>query len=193
MRAALGGRFVTHAAVLLQKRVHRQVTSLRVGLPLKARASASLLLQRREVALRAGTMPLSREETVALGSSEGASSVWAAFYDLAQIPRMSRHEAAVLRHITALADELGLAHRSDGYGAGNLVVLRPGSGSQGAEAEPVIVQAHVDMVCERDDDSQHDFLQDRILFERAEEEEWLKAQARCQSHPAQPCAVPATR
>jgi dipeptidase D len=94
---------------------------------------------------------LSREDTAALGGDQGAAAVWEAFYDLSRIPRVSKHEEAILNHIKGLADAQGLQHRSDQ--AGNLVVLRPGSGA-GQGAATVCVQAHVDMVCEKNDDVQ---------------------------------------
>jgi dipeptidase D len=91
------------------------------------------------------TMALTREQTSALGSSSGASLVWEAFYDLSQIPRMSKDERRALAFIQSLAEKCSLRRTSDA--AGNLAVFRPGTGA-GLGCDPVIVQAHVDMVCE---------------------------------------------
>lgn len=103
--------------------------------------------QRRSTA----SMALSREDAGKLTGKPETVPVWQAFYDLTRIPRMSKHEAAVLQHIQGLADERDLTHKSDARG--NLVVFRPGSGS-GKHAATVIVQSHVDMVCEKNDDVQ---------------------------------------
>jgi dipeptidase D len=59
---------------------------------------------------------------------------------------MSRYEQAVLKHIISIAEEHHLQHTSDAYG--NIAVFRPGSGGA-EESGPIIVQAHVDMVCEK--------------------------------------------
>lgn len=115
------------------------------------------------------TAGLSRDDTIALGTP-GAADVWAAFYDLSQIPRMSKREAAVLDYIKRVADKHSLTHKCDAFG--NVAAFRPGSG-KGANSAPVIVQAHVDMVCEKNDDVQHDFLADPVRFRR--DGEWLKA------------------
>ena len=96
-------------------------------------------------------MGLSSDEVQGLGTEAGSKQLWKAFYELAQTPRMSRHEAAVLQHVRSIADQHGLRQTSDA--AGNLAVFRPGTGS-GAAAQPVIVQAHVDMVCEKNDGTQ---------------------------------------
>ena len=95
-------------------------------------------------------MALTRDETTALGGTSGASQLWGAFYDLSQIPRMSKHEGDVLEFLKGLAEKHHLQHRSDT--AGNLAVFRPGTGN-GQGVEPVIVQAHVDIVCEKESDS----------------------------------------
>ena len=115
------------------------------------------------------TAGLTREDSIALGTS-GAADVWGAFYDMSQIPRMSKREAAVLDYIKQIADKHGLTHKCDAFG--NLAVQRPGS-AKGAKSAPVIVQAHVDMVCEKNDDVQHDFTVDPVRFRR--DGEWLKA------------------
>lgn len=91
-------------------------------------------------------MALTREQTSALGSSSGASLVWEAFYDLSQIPRMSKDERRALAFIQSLAEKHSLRYASDT--AGNLAVFRPGTGT-GQGCDPVIVQAHIDMVCEK--------------------------------------------
>jgi dipeptidase D len=86
-------------------------------------------------------------------------SVWAHFATLCAIPRSSLHEAALrthliewaqARHVDAIADD-----------AGNLILRKPAS--PGHEAMPgVILQGHLDMVCQANAGTQHDFERDAI-------------------------------
>ena len=62
---------------------------------------------------------------------------------------MSKHEEKVLSFITGVAESRGLRYRSDK--TGNLVVFKDGCG-QGINAPTVILQGHVDMVCEKNND-----------------------------------------
>jgi len=68
------------------------------------------------------------------------------------------------------AQTRGLEHKQDSVG--NLVIKRPGSGG-GEGAQPVAIQGHVDMVCEKNNDVTHDFYKDPIRLVR--EGDWLKA------------------
>ncbi|GLC42124.1 hypothetical protein PLESTM_001294000 [Pleodorina starrii] len=96
--------------------------------------------------------------------------LWRYFKDLTQIPRPSKHEGRVLQYLKDFAAERQLAWQQDAVG--NLVIRRPGSG--GGEGAPcVVIQGHVDMVCEKEPDSPHDFLVDPLLLRR--EGDWLQA------------------
>jgi dipeptidase D len=95
---------------------------------------------------------------------------WAHFETLTRIPRPSRHEEPVIEHVRAWAAEHGFELRQD---AGrNLVVRIPAT--PGRETAPVVVlQGHLDMVCERDPASPNDPAEGRIALVR--DGEWLKA------------------
>ncbi len=89
-------------------------------------------------------------------------SVWNHFATLCEIPRASRHEAALIEHLKAWAQARGIAAATDG--AGNLILKK--SASAGFEATPgVILQAHLDMVCQANSGTKHDFLKDPIRVE----------------------------
>ena len=78
---------------------------------------------------------------------------WRHFAALTRIPRPSHGEAAVAAHVVAWAEARGFATARDA--AGNLVVRVPATA--GREAAPtVILQGHLDMVCERDPGSAYD-------------------------------------
>lgn len=87
------------------------------------------------------------------------ASVWAHFSTLCAIPRASKQEAALRQHLQAWAEERGLAAVVDA--AGNLIIRKPASA--GREGLPgVILQAHLDMVCQKNSASDHDFSRDPI-------------------------------
>ena len=76
---------------------------------------------------------------------------WRHFEAVTKIPRPSRGEEPVIRHVRLWAGENGLGLREDR--AGNLVIEVPATA--GRQSAPVLVlQGHLDMVCERDPDSQ---------------------------------------
>lgn len=86
-------------------------------------------------------------------------SVWNIFDRMSAIPRGSGDETAVQNMFKAWADERGLAWKQDAVG--NLLITIPAS--KGYEkAAPVLVQGHVDMVCEKNSGTKHDFAKDPI-------------------------------
>ena len=88
------------------------------------------------------------------------AAVWAHFATLCRIPRASKHEAAIRSELLAWADKRGLGAEVDAVG--NLLIRKPAT--QGREDVPgVILQAHLDMVCQKNSDSDHDFLRDSIV------------------------------
>jgi len=96
--------------------------------------------------------------------------LWNHFAALAAIPRCSRHEEKVLAHLKAWADAQGLSWSQDRVG--NLVVRK--AASPGRESHPtVVLQGHVDMVCEQNRGRGHDFSCDAI--ELVEDNGWIRA------------------
>lgn len=86
-------------------------------------------------------------------------SVWAHFSTLCSIPRPSYKEAALREHLIAWADSRGIVCAVDA--AGNLILKKPAS--SGCENKPgVILQGHLDMVCQANSGTQHDFERDPI-------------------------------
>ncbi len=80
--------------------------------------------------------------------------LWNYFYEITQIPRPSKHETAIINHLKAFAESKNLLWKQDG--AGNLLILK--GGSTGNESkETVVLQAHVDMVCEKNNTTEFDF------------------------------------
>ncbi len=96
--------------------------------------------------------------------------LWEHFYQIAQIPRCSKHEEKVREYVIAVAERKGADYQVDDVG--NIVVRKPAS--PGKENKPIVVlQSHLDMVCEKNKDVQHDFSKDPIQLER--DGDWLTA------------------
>lgn len=92
------------------------------------------------------------------------------FNEISKIPRGSRNEKAVSDYLVAFAKEHGLAWKQDEVF--NVIIDKPAS--EGYEdSEPVILQAHTDMVCEKNNDVVHDFEKDPL--DLYVEDGWLKA------------------
>jgi dipeptidase D len=108
-------------------------------------------------------------ETAVTGGLE-PRSFWAQFEALTRIPRPSRGEEAVVEHVRSWAAERCLDVAQDD--AGNLVVAVPATPGRAAAAS-VILQGHLDMVCERDPASPNDPAEGRIVLVR--DGDWVSA------------------
>lgn len=87
------------------------------------------------------------------------AALWRHFEELCAIPHPSRHEERIGRHLAAFGRSLGLETLTDGVG--NVVIRKPAS--RGREDRPcVCLQAHLDMVPQKDGGAAHDFLKDPI-------------------------------
>ena len=85
--------------------------------------------------------------------------VWRHFAALCAIPRASGDEAAVRSAVEAWAKGQGLSTELDR--AGNLLIRKPARPGR-AGAPGVVLQAHLDMVAQKNGDSAHDFKRDPI-------------------------------
>ena len=96
--------------------------------------------------------------------------LWKHFDRLAAIPRASTKEAAAREYVWSVATKLGLESKQDAVG--NLVVRKPAR--PGREATPMtLLQGHLDMVCEKNETTVHNFDKDPIKVVR--DGDWLKA------------------
>jgi dipeptidase D len=98
-------------------------------------------------------------------------TVWNYFHEITQVPRPSKKEGKIIQYIEDIAARHKIAVKKDR--AGNLLLSRPAT--KGHEGRPtVILQAHMDMVCEKNSPVQHDFDHDPI--KTAVDGEWLRAE-----------------
>jgi dipeptidase D len=85
--------------------------------------------------------------------------LWHYFSELSRIPRGSRDEAAAAAWVLAQGRALGCEAEQDAVG--NVLLRKPAT--PGREQRPgVALQAHVDMVCEQNEGTGHDFTRDPI-------------------------------
>lgn len=93
------------------------------------------------------------------------------FAQISAVPRPSRREERIRNWLELWAVSSGFNCRQDR--AGNLIVDVPASMGRSA-APTVVLQGHMDMVCEKRPDSTHDFDRDPIV--PVVEGDWLRAQ-----------------
>lgn len=81
------------------------------------------------------------------------------FEELTKIPRGTYNTKAVSDYCVNFAKELGLEYIQDQ--ANNVIIKK--AGTKGYEdADPIIIQGHLDMVCEKVQGSTHDFMKDPL-------------------------------
>jgi dipeptidase D len=96
--------------------------------------------------------------------------LWKHFQEFLNIPHCSGNEKAIGDYIISVAKRLNLDYKRDDVG--NVVVSK--KASKGSEdSVGVILQGHLDMVCEKNSDVKHDFKKDAIKTQI--DGEWVKA------------------
>lgn len=99
-----------------------------------------------------------------------ASSVWSHFESICSIPHPSKHEDKIRTHISNWAKQHDIPCKQDAVG--NLILTKPASAGFENKTS-VILQAHLDMVPQKNNDIEHDFAVDPILTEI--KGDWLHA------------------
>lgn len=98
------------------------------------------------------------------------TSLWRHFRTFCETPRTSWHEAALAERIERWAETQGLTHERDV--TGNVLIRKPAT--PGHESAPgIVLQGHLDMVCEAESGIDHDFHHDPI--ETQIDNGWLTA------------------
>lgn len=97
-------------------------------------------------------------------------NVWKHFYSLTRIPRPSGHVEQVTEFLVNFGKELGLESFTDEVG--NVIIRKPATPGM-ENRRGVILQAHMDMVPQKNNDTVHDFTKDPI--ETWVDGEWVKA------------------
>lgn len=98
------------------------------------------------------------------------NAVWKNFQSLCNIPRPSKKEEKVVEFVVDFAKKQGLQYKKDEVG--NIAISKPGT--KGNENKPkVVLQAHLDMVPQKNSATVHDFEKDPI--QPVIDGEWVKA------------------
>jgi dipeptidase D len=96
--------------------------------------------------------------------------LWQHFDGIRQIPRPSKHEEQISKHVEDWASERGFEVLKDE--AGSMVIRVPAT--EGHEnADTIVLQGHLDMVCEKNSDVEHDFMTQGIEVEV--DGDWVRA------------------
>lgn len=86
--------------------------------------------------------------------------VWYYFEEICKVPRPSKKEKLISDYIVSVAQKLRLEYETDEIG--NILIRK--AATKGFEHLPVVVlQSHIDMVCEKNADTYHDFETDPIV------------------------------
>lgn len=96
--------------------------------------------------------------------------IWSYFDEITQIPRPSKKESKIIAYLLSFAEKHKLEVKKDE--AGNILITKPAT--KGKENLPtVILQGHVDMVCEKNKETVHNFDTDPI--QTYIDGDWVKA------------------
>lgn len=96
--------------------------------------------------------------------------VWEIFDEITKVPRPSKHEEKIGQYLVDFAKKHNLEYQCDAIG--NVVIRK--SATAGYENRPtVVLQAHTDMVCEKNSDKVFDFNNDAI--QTFIDGDWVKA------------------
>ena len=98
------------------------------------------------------------------------ASVFYYFEEICQVPRPSKREEKIIAYLKAFGRKHGLETKTDEVG--NVLIKKPATPGK-ENLKTVILQSHIDMVCEKNSDVEHDFLIDPI--DTVVDGEWLKA------------------
>jgi dipeptidase D len=97
-------------------------------------------------------------------------SVWTFFHEINQIPRPSKKEERIIAFLKGFGEKQNLQTKIDA--AGNVLISKPAS--KGFESsKTIILQSHIDMVCEKNSDTVFNFETDPI--QTYIDGDWVKA------------------
>jgi dipeptidase D len=97
-------------------------------------------------------------------------AMWKHFADLNSVPRPSKKERRVIEFMKDFGESLGLETRVDDVG--NVIIRKPASPGMEDRA-PIVIQGHLDMVCQKNADTDFDFESQGI--DMYVDGDWVKA------------------
>jgi dipeptidase D len=97
--------------------------------------------------------------------------LWERFYEITKIPRPSKKEEKILKYFKDLFSSLNVPFKQDK--TGNIIAYVPATKGH-EKATVVILQGHVDMVCEKNKGTVHDFDNDALKLKNVDG--WIAAE-----------------
>ncbi|MDF2800496.1 MAG: hypothetical protein K0S61_399 [Anaerocolumna sp.] len=91
--------------------------------------------------------------------SQDYKKVFHYFSEISAVPRGSKYNTAISNYLVEFAKNHNLFYKQDEFE--NVIIIKEASVGY-EEAPPVIIQGHMDMVCEKTSDCTHDFLTEGI-------------------------------
>lgn len=101
------------------------------------------------------------------------ASVFHYFEEICHVPRPSKKEERIRQYLTDFAESHGLEYKVDE--AGNVLIRKNASAGK-EHLKTVVLQSHMDMVCEKNGGVEHNFDTDPI--ETYIDGDWLRARVR---------------
>ncbi len=96
--------------------------------------------------------------------------LWDFFEAICSIPHPSKKEEAIVAYVQGIGKELGLETETDQVG--NVIIRKPASPGM-EDRQTIVLQGHLDMVPQKNNDTTHDFEKDPIV--PYVDGEWVKA------------------
>ncbi len=96
--------------------------------------------------------------------------VWSIFNDICKVPRPSKKEEKIIEYLLNWAKKHNIEAKKDEVG--NILMKKPATPGY-ENRKSIILQSHIDMVCEKNNDVDHDFDKDPI--QPWIDGEWVKA------------------
>jgi dipeptidase D len=88
------------------------------------------------------------------------SEIWSHFEDICQIPRPSKKEEQIIDFLLHFGRKLNLKTKRDEIG--NVLIRKPATPGK-ENLKTLVLQSHIDMVCEKNKETVHDFEKDPII------------------------------
>lgn len=97
--------------------------------------------------------------------------IWKYFIEILEIPRPSKKEEKIMQYLLDFGKKHELKTHQDKIG--NIIIKKPATPGR-ENSKTVVLQSHMDMVCEKNNDKVHDFEKDPIIAYI--DGEWIKAE-----------------
>lgn len=103
-------------------------------------------------------------------SNSSSAKAWNYFFELSKVPRPSGHEEKITSWLKDIAKVNNWPFKTDAIG--NVAITVPGKGCL-ADRPNLVIQGHLDMVCEKNSGVEHDFLTEPLQLKS--DGEWITA------------------